>query len=117
MVGFNPIIEPHHLVTAFKGIWGEAITERAPTFFQRLATHQGQPKPHAPRPPPRHYDAPFRAALLANTNNKATLQFWKKQHASFSKNYAQDAPGTIYNRIGQFLAHPTPPRGALAAQA
>jgi len=114
MVGFNPIIEPHHLVTAFKGIWGEAITERASYFlFNGLQLIKDNPSRTLLDLPRVYYDAPFRAALLANTKNNATLQFWKKQHASFSKSYAQDAPGTIYNRIGQFLAS-DPIRAALS---
>ena len=113
MVGFNPVIEPHHLVTAFRGIWGEAVTERAAYFlFNGLQLLKDNPSRTLVDLPRIYYDESFREGLLQNTHNPEARNFWLHQHPSFSKQYNQDAPGTIFNRVGQFLAS-EPIRAAL----
>jgi len=114
MVGLDPIIEPHHLVTAFTGIWGEQVSDRMKWFlFNGLQLIKDNPRRSLLDLPRIYYDAPFRNTLLGNTANPETIQFWKSEHPSLSKRYVEDAPGTIYNKVGQFLAS-TPIRAALS---
>ena len=116
MVGFKPIIEPHHLVTALTGIFGPSLTERAKYFlFHGLQLIKDNKTTTLIDLPRVYHDEAFRQALLSNTTNDATYSFWTEEHKSFSKRYNEEAPGTIYNKVGQFLASP-PIRAALSQQ-
>lgn len=115
-VGFRPVIEPHHIVTAFVSIFGEAFTERAKYFLlHALQLIKDNPSTTILDLSRVYYDNAFRKQLVANTTNPATLAFWEHEHPSFSKRYIEEAPGTIYNKIGQFLAS-SPIRACLTQQ-
>jgi hypothetical protein len=105
MVGFRPMIEPHHLVTAFTGIFGERVSDRMKHYFHHgLQLIKENPHLSILDLPRVYYDKNFRDGLIDRNTDIATLHFWRDEYPSYSKQTNQDAPATIFNKIGQLAA-------------
>lgn len=106
-VGFNPIIEPHHMVTALIGIYGEKVSDRAKYYLlhglQLVKENRHLTILDLPRI---YYDKDFRDGLIDVKTDVATRTFWLQEFPHFSKRYNEEAPATILNKLGQFAARP-----------
>jgi hypothetical protein len=113
MVGFNPVIQPHHMVTALIGIYGEKVSDRAKYYLlhglQLIKENSHLTILDLPRI---YYDKDFREAQIDTTTDIATRNFWTQEYPSFSTRYNEEAPATILNKLGQFAAS-APIRAAL----
>ncbi len=52
------------------------------------------------------FDAEFREKVVEKTTDPVVKAFWKKEFASWSKQYATEAMAPIQNKVGQFISSP-----------
>ncbi len=106
-VGFNPLAEPHHLVTAFKTIWADSWGPRLEHFLRHGIAVIHEAGLTLRELPALYYDPIHRAKALTRVAASETLKFW---HHEYLKAYPErerlQAAMPIYNKVGAVLASP-----------
>ena len=104
-VGFNPIAEPHLLVTAFKTIWADSWGPRLEHFLRHGITVLHEARLSLRELPALYYDDVKRAKALARVTSPETLKFWRHEYLkAYPERERQQAAMPIYNKVGAILA-------------
>jgi hypothetical protein len=104
-VGFNPIAEPHLLVTAFKTIWAGSWGPRLEHFLRHGITVIHEARLTLRELPALYYDDVKRAKAIARITSPETLKFWRHEyHKAYPERERQQAAMPIYNKVGAILA-------------
>ena len=104
-VGFNPIAEPHLLVTAFKTIWADSWGPRLEHFLRHGVTVIHEAGLTLRELPALYYDEVKRAKALVRVTSPETLKFWRHEYLkAYPERERQQAAMPIYNKVGAILA-------------
>lgn len=116
-IAFNPLEdigpEKRHLVaqglaSSFKKIWGEeTFSDRMEHIINNtllaLLEYPGATLLSIPR---MYTDDSYRAKVVDNITDPSVGAFWKKEFASWTDRYRQEALPSILNKVGQFTSNP-----------